>query len=442
MHASGSIQSGLGTLLIVTIATASILTEKRSSIFFAAIATITILLEHSYIVIYDIPIKINFSQAGMLGTALFATAFITQFLVKRVQESEALAQQRGIDLEKMEVLADYIVQRMQTGIVVIDHQQNIRLINDSARRLLNVENVNHFPKLNDLSPELTQELDFSQSSSEYESKIIRPTKNSAEVTPRFAQLGKNNRGGTLIFLEDTAGLAQQAQQLKLASLGRLTASIAHEIRNPLGAISHAGQLLAESENLIKNEKRMVEIILDHSRRMNTIIENVLQLSRRQASQPLKIHLNHWLENFIEEFTSINHLAENYVEYQCEKDIHIIFDPTQLQQILWNICSNALRYTKAQANQAGLTIQSHIKDNSNNAVLDVMDYGSGIPESELENIFEPFFTTDSKGTGLGLYIARELCESNQARLSYLKTDDNLSCFRITFADKRRIKAIEK
>ena len=307
--------------------------------------------------------------------------------------------------------------------------------------ITNIDSVKNYPKLDDLSSELFNELKRSQLHHHYESKIIRPTKTSAEVTPRFASLGNHPQGGTLIFLEDTAQLSQQAQQLKLASLGRLTASIAHEIRNPLGAISHAGQLLAESEHIDHGERRMVQIIVDHSKRMNTIIENVLQLSRRQASQPLDIQLESWLNNFIDEFQQINHLNPRYVELDTQQDIKIVFDPTQLQQILWNICSNAMRYTQVQKNNIGLTLKTYYKDNSNAAVLDIIDYGAGITDDEIENIFEPFFTTETKGTGLGLYIARELCESNQARLSYLKTDQNFSCFRITFADTRRIRAID-
>ena len=440
MHASGSIQSGLGSLLIVTIAGASILIEKRSAILIAAIASILVLLEQSYIMLYQVPIDISFTQAGVLGTTLFATAFIAQFLVNRIQETEAIAQQRGVDLEKMEVLADYIVQRMQTGIVVVDSSLHIRLINDSAKQLLNIEVGVRYKTLNDLSPELVSQLNTSKLGLEVNNQIIRPTQHAAEVMPRFAKLGNNGTGGTLIFLEDTSALSQQAQQLKLASLGRLTASIAHEIRNPLGAISHAGQLLAESENLDRGEARMVQIITDHSRRMNTIIENVLQLSRRQASMPEEINLYAWLKHFLDEFCHTNNLANDAVELDVSQDIMVIFDPTQLHQILWNLSSNAQRYTTPQSNGIEITLKAYTQPSSPIPVLDIIDYGRGISDEHIENIFEPFFTTDAKGTGLGLYIARELCESNQARLSYLKTADNLSCFRITFADTRRIQTL--
>ncbi len=439
MHASGSIQSGLGTLLIVTIAAAaSLLSKKRSSILIAAIATIFILLEQSYIVIYQIPISINFSQAGVLGTALFVTAIIAQFLVKRIQESEALAQQRGDDLEKMEVLADYIVQRMQTGIVVVDPSLHIRLINDSAKHLLNIDKNNSYHSLEELSPELSTQLRRSRLHRAQSEQIIRPTQDAAEFMPRFAELGKNNSGGTLIFLEDTAALSQQAQQLKLASLGRLTASIAHEIRNPLGAISHAAQLLAESEDITPGDERMLQIIINHSRRMNTIIENVLQLSRRQAPEPQAISINEWLQDFVEEFSHTHNLAPMSIECNTRASFTINFDPTQLQQVLWNLCSNALRYTQEKSDGVRVTINPSLATSSTVPCLDIIDYGPGIDNQYVDNIFEPFFTTDNKGTGLGLYIARELCESNQARLSYLKTADNLSCFRITFSDTRRMK----
>lgn len=439
MHASGSIQSGLGTLLIVSVAAVSVLSGKRNAIAIASLASIIILLEQTYIVFNDEKISLNFYQAGILGVALFATAYIAQYLAKRMQETEALATQRGVDLEKMELLADYIVQRMQTGVVVVDQNLDVRLMNDSAKHLLDLDTRDDHVNLAVLSPELVAQLQSAQQNKEQSSRLIRPTPKSAEVIPRFAELGIRGKSGTLIFLEDTSAISQQAQQLKLASLGRLTASIAHEIRNPLGAISHAAQLLAESEHLDKGEARMVQIIVDHSRRMNSIIENVLQLSRRQSSRPQELILDQWLNNFVSEFMQTNRLPSHFIRLETQSDQCVNFDPSQLQQILWNLCSNALRYTQPQSDGVGISLITSTLATSPIAVLDIVDYGPGIPDENINHVFEPFFTTDNKGTGLGLYIARELCESNQARLSYLKTADNLSCFRITFSDTRRLQA---
>ncbi|TPW18768.1 MAG: two-component system NtrC family sensor histidine kinase PilS [Halothiobacillaceae bacterium] len=439
MHTSGSLQSGLGILLIVAIAGGSLLIAKRSAIFLAAIATISLLLEQTYTTLYVASFSANFTQAGLLGATLFAIAAVAQVLARRVRDSEALAAQRGVDLANMEQLTEYVIQRMQTGIVVVDSHNSVRLINQSAWHLLGTlrDNDHNPQQLYHLSPLLAAQLEQWRHHGGYRAPPLRASNSAAEVLPRFAHLGSDHNAGTLIFLEDTAAAAQQAQQLKLASLGRLTASIAHEIRNPLGAISHAGQLLAESPHLDSSETRLTQIILDHSKRMNTIIENVLQLSRRQASQPEEIHLASWLNHFIAELCHTRQIAQSTLQLRLETgDITVHFDPSQLQQIVWNLCQNGLRYTRPRADGIVLVLAAYLARERPTPCLDIIDFGPGVESSIEGQIFEPFFTTDSRGTGLGLYIARELCESNQARLTYQRTPLGESCFRITFTDQRR------
>jgi two-component system sensor histidine kinase PilS (NtrC family) len=233
---------------------------------------------------------------------------------------------------------------------------------------------------------------------------------------------------------------QRAQQLKLASLGRLTASIAHEIRNPLGAISHAGQLLAESPNLDAQDQRLSGIIKEHCGRVNGIIENVMSLSRRETSMPEIFELEHWLETFYQEMTGRLDLAseEVIVRKQVDDAVHVRMDASQLHQVLWNLCENGLRYGRSLPR---LILRYGIRDDSQRPYLDVIDSGEGIPEDDIEHIFEPFFTTaGQQGTGLGLYLARELCEGNQASLSLLESTSEGCCFRILFAHPERSQEI--
>ncbi len=435
MHASGSIQSGLGILLIVTIAGGSLLIARRSAILLAAIATIMLLLEQTYIVVYNEPMDVSYTQSGLLGAILFATATVSQFLARRIRESEMLAAQRSVDLANMEQLTEYVIQRMQTGIIVIDGEEKVRLMNESAWQLISTPPSDKQRSLIELSPELAGQVYEWQKGGGH-SRIFKPAGASGNVLPRFARLGNDSSSGTLIFLEDTAAMAQQAQQLKLASLGRLTASIAHEIRNPLGAISHAGQLLAESSHLDQSETRMTQIILDNSSRMNRIVENVLQLSRRKRSAPEDIALKTWLHTFVSDYCRTQQVAESLIRVTViPADVRIRFDTSQLHQVLWNLCQNALRYSQADEDGAALKLIGGVAIDAPTPFLDVVDFGHGIDPKLTEQIFEPFFTTDSKGTGLGLYIARELCESNQARLNY-RSNEQGSRFRITFADARR------
>ena len=222
--------------------------------------------------------------------------------------------------------------------------------------------------------------------------------------------------------------------MKLASLGQLTASIAHEIRNPLGAISHAEQLLAEAANESPENKRLLEIIHTNTLRVNNIIENVLQLSRRDRSMPEHIQTRDWLASFSKEFTQSQGCETDDLRISIEPtDITVFMDATHLHQVLWNLCQNGLRYSVDIPGQARLQINVSVAPNSTKPVLDVIDNGPGIEPSTAQHIFEPFFTTGSSGSGLGLYISSELCSSNNARLSYIAVPTGGSCFRIEFTE---------
>lgn len=436
-YASGGIRSGLGTLLIVALAGGGMLLSVRLAVLYAAISTLAVLGEESYAWIGGSIRDASFTHAGLLGATFFLTALLAHALAQRARESEALAAQRGVDLANMQQLTEYVIQRMQTGVIVIDPNQRIRLINESAWHLLGfpVNPTRH--TLATLSPELAQHLAHWQTHPNDEPQIVRPNTSGPELLPRFAKLGQSSLSGTLIFLEDTAALAQQAQQMKLASLGRLTASIAHEIRNPLGAISHAGQLLAESPQLSASDVRLTEIIRDHSRRMNAIVENVLQLSRRQRARPQELALQPWLEEFISDFCMTQNIDSKHITLALNPASTVVrMDPQQLHQILWNLCHNGVRYSVARLGIPRLELRGGVGTDSPNPHLDVIDYGSGVAPEAVDHLFEPFFTTEVTGTGLGLYISRELCESNQARLSYMMMPGGGSCFRITFADPRR------
>lgn len=437
IHASGGLKSGLGVLLVVAIAGGSLLMAGRTAVLFAAFATLSILGEQVYSAINAPFVTTNFTHAGLLGATLFTTATLAYMLAKRVRESEALAAQRGVDLANLEQLTRYIVERMQTGIVVVDNTDRVRLVNDSARHLLSIEAPGDKPTALRLPPPLIRQLKEWRDVSTYEAHAMQSTTTSPDIMPRFARLGVDKDSGTLIFLEDMTAMAQHAQQLKLASLGRLTASIAHEIRNPLSAISYAGQLLAESPHSDASDQRLTQIICDQSRRVNTIVENVLQLSRRKRTQPEEIDLLQWLTGFVSEFCQTQGMDQTRITVSIEpQELTVRIDPEQLHQILWNLCHNGMRYTQPAAGAPALELRGGTIPGAQTPFLDVIDFGPGIDEQVAEHIFEPFFTTAQQGTGLGLYIARELCEANQARLSYLHPPSGGSCFRISFADPRR------
>ncbi len=435
MHASGGANSGLGILLVVVVAGGGLFMPGRTAMFFAAVATLSTLSESVYVHWQALATPDSYTLAGMLGASYFATAILTQYLARSARASEALAEQRAADLANMQQLTEYIIDRMQTGIMVFNGDGTVRLMNESAAQLFDAPDASATHTLDRIAPDLAQQFHAWQKNSLSTTHIIHPASVSADILPRFERLGTETTSGTLIFLEDVSAISQQAQQLKLASLGRLTASIAHEIRNPLGAISHAGQLLSESPSLNAEDARLTDIVCDQSLRMNKIISNVLQLSRRDQTHQTDVPLQYWLNDFIAQLVHNHQLTDKDIAMEYPADgIIVHIDPGQLHQVLWNLCENGLRYSDLHQ-RPRLKLCCDPGPESAAPHIDVINFGPAITPEVAQHIFEPFFTTEQSGTGLGLYIARELCELNQARLNYIPVSEG-SCFRITFADRRR------
>ena len=436
-HLSGGTASGLGMLMLVSVAAGSLLLGGQLALLAAALASLAVLSDTIYL-INENAANQSLLTAGTLGTLFFATALGFQMLSQRLRSSQQLALERSADVSKLQNLNQLIVQRMRTGILVVDVDGHVKMMNQAAAEFLQAAK-SRTPDDRALNGSLQAQLDNWKQNPDIAAKPFRNADTGPEIIARFTALDRDagnqgQAGDTLIFLEDSGQLAQRAQQLKLAALGRLTASIAHEIRNPLGAISHAGQLLRESPHLEGGDQRLADIVVNHAHRINSIIENVLQLSRRSPSNPRRIDLGGWLHGYIGEYQEgLPTRAE--ISIQERSPVLVNVDPEQLGQVLTNLLDNALRYSeKATGKRSATLIVS--KCNKQLPQLDVIDQGAGIAESDREKIFEPFFTTETGGNGLGLYMARELCETNQARLHYLRNESGKSCFRISFSHPDR------
>lgn len=431
MHASGGISSGLGILLVVNIAGASLLFTTLVGYLFAALATLAILSIQIYS--HLVTGIASYPQTGALGVALFGTVTLIAILNKRIRESEALATQRELDLANLAQLNEHIIQQMQSGVIVIDMALNIRLMNKAARDLLSGLSIELPIPLENISQALLiRHRLWHAGDAEKPSKIREPG-NPFEIQPTFIALGQHHDAGTLIILEDTSSYTRELQDAKLTSLGRLTASIAHEIRNPLSAIQHASQLLLESSGVSENDKRLSEIITKQSNRVNTIIENIMQLSNRDKTVPESISLKRWLETFKLDFCSNLSVTADIFTISIEpENAMILMDPSQLYQVLWNLCSNSLKYGHDKNNHVQITLSGGMDESRRQTYLDIADQGPGIPDNIQEQIFEPFFSTNSNSSGLGLFIARELCEFNGAEIRYIQSGKG-SRFRIKFAD---------
>jgi len=430
MHASGGLESGLGMLLLVTVTASGLLVTGRIAILLAALAALGILSQQLFSQLLLGPAATSYPQAGLLGATLFATAFLALLLSRKGRESAALAEQRGIDLENLAELSEHIIEHMDSGIVVVDAKGRMRLANESARQSLGLPVYTRNPPLESMAPRLAYSLDSWRQHPEQAPPSFKEPDTTAELRPQFVPLGNQ---GTLVYLEDASFINQQLQQLKLASLGRLTASIAHEVRNPLGAISHASQLLGESSELAEPDQRLTQIIDEHCRRMNRIVEDILQLSRGGNVTPELQALNDELPQLAHQYCTGERLGLERIKLQLpDETVRVYVDSSHLRQVLWNLWTNGFLHGAGDDHQREINITTTLGrlSDTGHPYVDVMDDGLGIDATQVEEIFEPFFTSSRKGTGLGLFLARELCEFNNANLSYLPTETG-TCFRIAF-----------
>ncbi len=434
MYLSGGVGSGLGVLILVGVAAGAIIVTGRVSRLLPALATIAVLYEEFYLSLSTPQLHDDYFQAGVLGILYFAFFLVIQNLSDRIRQRDIRALTQAAELSDLERVNRQIIHRMRTGIVLVDHDNAVRMVNQSALALIGqVQEL----ELETLPETLTNHLNAWRQDVYLRAPPFQIGPGTPQIRVSFSAVRSDSpTGDVTIFIEDTGEIQQQAQQLKLAALGRLSASIAHEIRNPLGAISHAAQLLSESTNLDKGDARLTDIIHSHCKRMNNVIENVLEMPRRTRPKPVRLSLADYLDEFTRGFKES--MTDVIIEVNVDpRDTEVRIDKGQLGQVLTNLVGNGIRYSEAHNDEPYIHLQGGIDPRTDRPFLNVIDRGPGVPEDQVVNLFEPFFTTTQSGTGLGLYVSRELCEANQARLTYYPHDGGGSCFRITFTHPDRI-----
>lgn len=437
-YANGGVNSGFGNLVIFSIAAGSIMVTGRYAGLFAAVASIAMLFIEVYRSTIDLSTP-HYFQAGVLGMVYFATALFVRGISRRIYVSESLALQRASDIAHLEKLNQLIIQRMRTGIIVCNKQGKVHMMNQAAVRLLDSRKRQNASQLHmrHLPAPLILRLEQWLKNPQRRTAPFQTYPENPEVQANFTAFRQDENADVLVFLEDNTKATQQAQQLKLASLGQLTASIAHEIRNPLGAISHAAQLLDESSNLDDADRRLTHMVQNHSKRMNSTIENILELSRRRPPSPEALSLNSWLAEFILSFNESEEQPGKFTIEVNPEDLQVQVDASQLHQVLTNLAKNGLRYSKEKTGQSTLHFRAGVQPDTELPYLDIIDDGPGISKEALHHLFEPFYTTERSGTGLGLYISRELCEANHARLDHIASYPDGCCFRIIFPHPKQI-----
>lgn len=412
--------SGIGVLLIIPVFLCSLIMRRWTAYLAAAIAYLALLFIQVYALLSGSTEAVNYSQLGALGLVFFITAFVGHLAAQRNRINEARARAAGVDVRNANDLNRHIIGDMDTPVLVVDPDQRVRLVNHAAKRLLNRQLSPGTPLARGL-PVLAKRLNSWQAQPN-----LRPPSfeiNQRHITPAFRALGRDRAAGTLIYLEDAEQINARVQQAKLAALGQLTASIAHEVRNPLAAIAQANQLLGESAELNTENQQLTGMISRNAERMNRVIENVLRLSRREQTQAEAIALPALLEKFVSDFSEAQQWQSGQISLYCEPNLTpVYFDRAQLEQILNSLCSNAIKHAapKPSSTAVPLSIAIHVQQQGDQIQLQLCDNGPGVASAVRDRIFEPFFSTVRDSSGLGLYIIRELCEANQARIELAKS----------------------
>lgn len=429
---SQGLDSGIATLLVMNIACGAVVFPLPSALAYATAASISGFVLYTWDVqrTGGLPER-SVGEVAVYVLIYFAVTGLAQLLQSEVAKRQQVVERQETDIAGLSQLNDLIIRRMRTGVLVLSDDDIVRF-NEAAWVLLGSPAAQASTKLAERSPELWARFEHWRRTGSNDEQALSVADGTPEVVPRFVAVPQAGRPTTIVFLEDTSMVARQAEELTLSSLGRLSASIAHEIRNPLGAISHASQLLAESEHLNEGDLHLLGIVRKHCLRMNAIIENILQLSRRKRSRPEAIDLAAWLQDFAQEFRSVQPLGQDQLHTEVAEQLPmVLFDPDQLQQVAWNLAKNALRYGRQPGQPAQIWLKARRLDDFGPVVLEVNDAGPGVDPKLAKEIFDPFFSTGEQSTGLGLYIASQICLANQASLDQVPAPEGGACFRVSF-----------
>jgi len=428
--AAGGARSGLAILYLFPLAGSAVLAPMILALFFTSLVALALLGESAYQLL-NLPSESTISQAGLYGAAFFAAVYVLNRLAARLIRQEQLAMQRSMDLKVQQAINQLVIADMEDGVLVIGPDTTVFTVNPAAERMLGLAGagVDRHARLDGipwLAPIADAYFVWAGSAGDGASQafvVLKPAEEpTAHLRLRFASIGSEPGAGNdriVVFLQDVSEIENRAQQLKLASMGRLTASIAHEVRNPLSAISHANSLLGEDAT-DPVQLRLINIVSDNVGRLNRMIEDILRLARKAHPGDEPVRPAELVPQIVEEFRECQALQPGLIHIGMMDEGRVLFDPLHLREVIVNLLSNALRYASGRDASIRLFM---VADGAHRRELHVQDDGAAMPPEVRAHLFEPFYTTSSKGTGLGLYVARELCLNNGAMLDYEYRSDS-------------------
>ncbi len=427
-HALPAVGAGIATMLMFNVAAASMLLPLRAGLAMAALASAMLAVEYLWTRALGGESARSLAELAMFATAYLALAWLGHGVARRARSNQALAERRGAEVANLVEINELIIRRMRTGVLVVDAAGQVTLANEAAGQLLGDADTAAAPALAAIAPPLAQRLQRWRNGWQGDESPLQLAPDQQEVQPRFVRLLADS-DLTLVFLDDVSVVSRRAESLTLATMGRFSASLAHEIRNPLAAIQYAAQLLEESDAIGDADRRLLQIITQQCQRTNGIVESVLGLARRERAKPELVDLRDYVRRFADDYRQT--LAAEIGSLDTvppPQPVNAQVDPRHLQQVLTALVHNALKYGHMPGEPARVRLRVHARDRL--AMVDVLDRGPGIAQATAEQLFRPFFTTSEHGTGLGLYIARELCKANQGQVEYVAMPGGGACFRIS------------
>jgi two-component system sensor histidine kinase PilS (NtrC family) len=425
-HALPAAAPGIALMLLFNIGAAALLLPLRYGLGGAALAASAMLGEFLWTLLRNNDNSRPLAELLMFGVSYLAIAMLTYLLGRQMRDSQALAERRGAQVANLAEINELIIRRMRTGVLLVEEDGRLRLANEAALGLLG-ELGEGDRSLAMVAPEISRRLAAWLRDGATDDAPVRLGPDQLEVLPRFARLSAGSNTA-LVFLDDASLLSRRAESMTLATLGRFSASLAHEIRNPLAAISYATQLLQESTRIDAADGRLLEIIHQQCMRTNGIVESVLGLARRERANPEHVDLVQFTRRFVDDYQQMLPPESGKLQASGGAAVAALVDPRHLQQVLTVLVANALHYGRLPGDPARVTLR--VQPSPTAPQIDVVDRGPGIPDAVASQLFRPFYTTSEHGTGLGLYIARELCHANGATLEYVAVPGGGSCFRLT------------
>jgi two-component system sensor histidine kinase PilS (NtrC family) len=433
-HALPSATAGVAMMLLFNVSAAALLLPStRMALMVALLAIAALFGEYFFTLFHDQGSGRSMAEVIMFAVSYLALAYLAHQAGQKARTSQALADKRGEEVANLFEVNELIIRRMRTGVLVVDADNHIKLANEAASLLLGDGGDGQGAdgkgvSLLHAAPELARRLQRWRNGWQTDETPMQFSPDQPEVQPRFARLLADSET-SLIFLDDATVVSRRAESLTLAALGRFSASLAHEIRNPLAAINYAVQLLEESQQIADGDRRLLQIIHQQCQRTNGIVESVLGLARRERATPEHVDLNTFVRRFVDDYQQTLSIETDTLETIIgAKSVPALVDPRHLQQVVTVLVQNALNYGRLPGESARIRVR--VFNAEGRPTLDVMDRGPGIPDAVAAQLFRPFFTTSEHGTGLGLYIARELCRANQATLEYVPVPGGGACFRVT------------